>query len=85
MNFTPIPDTSKETDLDEMQLGHQCFAHDGIKMLGMIDQCECGIMDRVENWFDTLGIKYEVEPKVTRCMRHTEGCFFRDHIFFFDR
>ena len=43
---------------------HRCFAHDGIKALGVIDQYECGIMDRVESWFDSLGIKYEVKPTV---------------------
>ncbi|MBA4422220.1 MAG: hypothetical protein C0390_03840 [Syntrophus sp. (in: bacteria)] len=64
---------------------HQCFAYEGVKMLGMIDQYECGIMDRVESWFDTLGIKYEVEPKVTRCMMHTEGRCYRDYTFFFGR
>jgi Family of unknown function (DUF6125) len=64
---------------------HQCFAYEGIKMLGMIDQYECGIMDRVESWFDTLDIKYEVEPKVTGCMMHTEGRCYRDYTFFFER
>jgi hypothetical protein len=64
---------------------HQCFAHDGIKALGVIDKYECGIMDRVESWFDTLGIKYEVEPKVTFCMMHTNGQCYRDYKFFFER
>ena len=34
---------------------HRCFAYEGIKALGVIEQYECGIMDRVEGWFDTLG------------------------------
>ena len=63
----------------------QCFAHDGIKALGVIDKYECGIMDRVEGWFDTLGIKYDVEPKVTGCMMHTEGRCYRDYTFFFEK
>jgi hypothetical protein len=63
----------------------RCFAHDGITMLGVIDPYECGIMDRVETWFDTLGIKYEVEPKVTQCMMHTEGRCYRNYTFFFDK
>jgi hypothetical protein len=64
---------------------HQCFAHDGITMLGVIDQYECGIMDRVESWFDTLGIKYEVEPKVTQCVMRTEGRCYRNYTFFFEK
>ncbi len=61
-----------------------CFAYDGVKALGVIDRYECGIMLRIETWLDTLGIKYEVEPKVTGCMMHTEGKCFRDYRFFFD-
>ena len=63
----------------------QCFAHDGMAALGFIDQYECGIMDRIEGWFDNLGIQYTVEPKVTHCMMHTEGRCYRDYTFFFDR
>jgi hypothetical protein len=64
---------------------HKCFAHDGITALGVIDRYECGIMARVESWFDTLGVKYAVEPKVTGCMMHTEGKCYRDYVFFFEK
>jgi hypothetical protein len=62
-----------------------CFAYEGIKGLGVIDRYECGIMLRIETWFDTLGIKYEVEPKVTGCMMHTDGQCFRNYKFFFEK
>ena len=62
-----------------------CFAYDGMKALGVADRYECGVMLRIETWFDTLGIKYEVEPKVTGCMMHTDGKCFRDYKFFFDK
>jgi len=62
-----------------------CFAYEGVKGLGVIDQYECGIMLRIETWLDTLGIRYEVEPKVTGCMMHTDGKCFRDYRFFFDK
>lgn len=62
-----------------------CFAYEGIKGLGVIDRYECGIMLRIETWFDTLGIKYEVDPKVTGCMMHTDGQCFRNYRFFFER
>ena len=63
----------------------RCFAYEGIKALGVIDQYECGIMDRVESWFDALGVRNEVEPKVTGCMMHTEGRCCRDYTFFFEK
>jgi hypothetical protein len=62
-----------------------CFAYEGIKALGVIDRYECGIMLRIDTWLDTLGIKYEVEPKVTGCMMHTDGICYRDYKFFFEK
>jgi hypothetical protein len=62
-----------------------CFAYDGVKALGVIDRYECGIMLRIDTWLDTLGIKYEVEPKVAGCMMYTDGTCFRDYRFFFDK
>ena len=46
---------------------------------------ECGIMARVESWFDAQGVRYEVEPKVTGCMMHAEGRCCRDYTFFFEK
>jgi len=62
-----------------------CFAYDGVKALGVIDRYECGIMDRIEAWLDALGLKWEVEPKVTSCMMHTHGKCYRDYKFSFDQ
>lgn len=61
-----------------------CFAYEGVKALRVIDRYECGIMLRIDTWLDTLGIKYEVEPKVKGCLIHTDGKCFRDYRFFFD-
>jgi hypothetical protein len=61
-----------------------CFAYEGMKGLGVADRYECGIMLRIEIWFDTLGIKYIVTPKVTGCLMHTDGQCFRDYRFFFE-
>ena len=62
-----------------------CFAYEGVKALGVIDRYECGIMLRIDTWLDTLGIQYEVEPKVTGCIMHTDGKCFRDYRFFFNK
>jgi hypothetical protein len=62
-----------------------CFAYEGMKRLGVADRYECGIMFRIEIWFDTLGIPYEVEPHVTGCMMHIDGQCYRDYRFFFEK
>ena len=62
-----------------------CFAYEGMKALGVADRYECGVMLRINTWLTTLGIPYEVEPKVTGCMMHTEGRCFRDYRYFFDQ
>ncbi len=61
-----------------------CFAYEGMKRLGIVDRYECGIMLRIETWFEALGIKYEVQPIIIGCMMHSEGRCYRDYRFFFD-
>lgn len=58
---------------------HTCFAHDGIQRLGVIEQYDCGIFLRIEGWLAGLGIGYEVEPEVTKCMMHTDGECWRNY------
>jgi hypothetical protein len=62
-----------------------CFAYEGMKALGVADRYECGVMLRINTWLDTMGIKYEIEPKVTGCMMHTDGKCFRDYRYFFEK
>lgn len=62
---------------------NKCFAYQGIKNIGVIDQYECGIFERIEGWFEGLGITYTVEPKVTTCIMHTKGRCYQDYRFFF--
>jgi hypothetical protein len=50
-----------------------CFAYKGIKRIGVIDQYECGVIYRLERWFDSLGIKYNVAPQVRRCLMLDSG------------
>lgn len=60
-----------------------CFAFDGIRQLGAIEAYNCGIFLRLETWLDTLGIKYQVTPRVEGCMMHREGRCFREYRFDF--
>jgi hypothetical protein len=62
-----------------------CFAHDGMKTLGVADRYECGVMLRINTWLETLGIKYELEPKVTGCIMHSHGKCIFEYRFFFDK
>lgn len=64
---------------------NQCFAYEGMKSLGISDRYECGIMLRIDTWLKTLGIKFDVQPRITGCRMHTDGeCFFV-YRFFFDK
>ena len=62
-----------------------CFAYEGIKQLGAIEQYQCGIFERIYGWYDGMGIKYSVSPQVEGCMMHTVGKCFREFTFNFDK
>jgi len=51
----------------------KCFAYEGMKNMGVIDQYQCGVLYRIECWLDSLGIKYSVTPQVRGCLMHTSG------------
>lgn len=52
---------------------NKCFAYEGIKGLGLLDHYKCGILIRINSWFNTLGIKYELSPVIDKCIMHTKG------------
>lgn len=53
----------------------KCFAYEGISKLGMLDQYECGIMQRIEGWLKGLGVEYTMTPEIKGCLMHeTGGC-----------
>jgi hypothetical protein len=61
----------------------KCFAYNGMTRLGAIDRYECGVIYRVANWFDSLGIRYTLTPSVKGCMMHSRGfCRGEFHFFF---
>ncbi len=61
----------------------QCFAHDGIKRIGVIDQYICGIYDRIEGWFEGLGLKFSVSPQIIGCLMHEGQKCIRNYTFNF--
>lgn len=63
-----------------------CFAHAGVSRMGLIDSYECGIFDRVDAWLDTLDVNWEVNPKISQCMKYQQGYCFREYtIHFYDQ
>jgi len=63
----------------------RCFAYEGMKRIGAIEQYQCGIFERIYGWFDGMGIKYGVSPQVEGCMMHTDGKCFREITFTFHK
>jgi hypothetical protein len=61
-----------------------CFAYQGIKNLGLLDEYRCGIFVRVEAWLEGLGIPYEVHPNDQRCSMQHDGQCTRDFRVSFD-
>jgi len=51
----------------------ECFAYKGMKQIGIIDEYRCGVMYRIECWFEALGIKYKTDPKIDKCILHETG------------
>lgn len=51
----------------------QCFAYKGMKQIGAIDGYRCGVMYRIECWFEALGIKYSMQPVIEGCLMHEQG------------
>jgi hypothetical protein len=46
-----------------------CFAHRGMEKAGLLPDYECGIFERIEGWFDAMGLKYTRAPDLSRCLK----------------
>jgi hypothetical protein len=46
-----------------------CFAHRGMEKAGLIADYECGIFERIEGWFDAMGLEYSRIPDLSRCLK----------------
>ena len=52
-----------------------CFAHRGMEKAGFISDYECGIFERIEGWFDAMGLEYKRTPDLSRCLKYKgEDC-----------
>ncbi|MCP5029015.1 MAG: hypothetical protein GY929_22305 [Actinomycetia bacterium] len=63
----------------------KCFAFDGVTMLGIADDYECGIYERIYGWLNALKVGYEAFPPGDHCLKHRIGqCLRRITISFED-
>ena len=62
----------------------QCFAYKGMKNAGVIDQYLCGVIYRIECWFDCLGLNYSTGPPIEKCTMHFEGSCEKSYKFHFE-
>lgn len=46
-----------------------CFAHKGMEQAGVLSEYECGIFERIEGWFDAMGLNYTRKPDLSRCLK----------------
>ena len=60
---------------------NKCFAHEGMKRIGIRDQYECGVLYRVSCWLDAVGVKHEIDPKVEKCLKYSQEKCEGDFIF----
>lgn len=56
----------------------QCFAYKGMKRIGALEGYECGVLYRIECWFEALGLKYTVSPRPVQCAMQADGTCFGD-------
>ncbi|MBI5606311.1 MAG: hypothetical protein HY879_23500 [Deltaproteobacteria bacterium] len=61
----------------------RCFAYEGMKRLGVIDQYRCGVLYRIQCWFDVLGLECRFDPPVGSCLIPKTGKCSGEIRFFF--
>ncbi|MBW2180052.1 MAG: hypothetical protein JRG81_06750 [Deltaproteobacteria bacterium] len=62
---------------------YNCFAYKGMVAADVIEHYECGVIYRIECWINSLGIKYSVKPKISKCLMLTDGNCTGDILFDF--
>jgi hypothetical protein len=50
-----------------------CFAFEGMKMIGVKQRYECGVIYRVCCWLDALEIKYNLSPDLKNCLLYSQN------------
>ena len=58
-----VSDTAYETCV------RRCFAHDNAERAGIADKLECGVFARVTGWIEALGVAYQINPSLGKCLK----------------
>lgn len=46
-----------------------CFAFDNVTKAGVAAKYECGIFPRVTGWLEAMGVEYEMDPPLGKCLK----------------
>jgi hypothetical protein len=44
-----------------------------MKQAGTINEYRCGVIYRIECWLEALGMNFNIDPRIDRCIMHTTG------------
>ncbi|TXT64314.1 MAG: hypothetical protein BAJALOKI3v1_230045 [Promethearchaeota archaeon] len=62
---------------------NNCFAHDGVKRIGALEEYKCGIFLRIDCWLEGLDLEYETNPEDFGCLLRDYGKCERKYLFKF--
>ena len=51
----------------------ECFAYEGVKRFGMVENYQCGIVIRIQSWLDSLCVRHDTVPEFDGCLMHKHG------------
>jgi hypothetical protein len=72
--FMNVVITFSEPDMIHWAFNEKnCFAYNGVSMLGVVDGYECGPLFRIKCWLEELGIPYDMKPDVNLCVMPEKG------------
>ncbi|MBD3194991.1 MAG: hypothetical protein GF317_08055 [Candidatus Lokiarchaeota archaeon] len=60
-----------------------CFAHDGVKRIGALEEYKCGIFLRIDCWLEGLNLDYDTNPENIGCLLRDNGKCEREYLFNF--
>lgn len=73
-DFMNVTLSFEEPDIVRWEFNEkQCFAYNGISMLGVVEDYECGPLFRIKCWLSALGISYEMDPNINKCVMPVKG------------
>ena len=73
-DFMNVKITFVEPDAIQWRFNEkQCFAYNGVNMLCVVDEYECGPLHRIKCWLNLLGATYDMEPEIVHCIMPSKG------------